>query len=500
MKPKVLIIDDEETILNALSRILGRSMYEVYLASSPEKGMHIIQNSVIDVVISDIMMEGLSGIDLIKWVNQNTPDIPVILITGNPDLTTAKEAVQYKAFDYIQKPVERTKILEVLKKAIEFRHLTEKNKQNFYETIRRVENLTKRNQDLNYQNSIILDTTVDCVITVRPNSEIFSINRSTRERFATVDMPIVGEHISVLYPPKYEKILNRIFYIIINQNTISPRRNSAEIVLLDNKGKEISCDVSICKYRIGDETFYTGIIRDISERKMLTQKLIESEKISFLNSIASSIGHEINNSLTAIMGFIELAIQPNADLSLKDKAIGIAYSQGQKLRNLTYNLLTLGKSKEGWDASPDDRTELNSCLDEVLEVFEKSNRLKRCDLQVQKHPSSLPIQGNKEKIGLIISNLILNSADATNNTGRISIHSYIDKGEPCISIEDNGMGMSQEVLDKLYEPYFTTKPVGKGTGLGMFVVREISRLYGIKYAVDSKPGVGTKFTLRFHKA
>lgn len=500
MKPKVLIIDDDEAILTALNRILGRSMYEVFLASSPEKGIQLIQNNDIDVIISDILMERLSGIDLIRWVNQNTPDIPVILITGNPDLTTAQEAVKYQAFDYIQKPVERSKILYVVQKAIGLRHLNEMKKQNFYETVTRAESLTKRNQDLNYQNSIILDTTADCVITIRPNGEIFSINQSTRERFATKDKPIVGEHISVLYPPRYAKLLNRIFQIVVNQNTISPRRNSAEIELLDSTGKQISCEATICKYTIGDETFYTGIVRDISDRKMLTQKLIESEKISFLNSIASSIGHEINNSLTVIMGYIELAIQPKAELTLKDKAIEIAYSQGQKLRNLTHNLLTLGRSKGGWDSGPDDITDLNLCLDEVLEVFEKSNRIKRCNLQLSKHPSALPIKGNQEKIGLIISNLILNSADATNNSGTIRIHSYLEKEEPCFSIEDDGIGMTQDVIDKLYEPYFTTKAIGKGTGLGMFVVKEISRLYGIKYTVETKPGVGTKFTLRFHKA
>ena len=95
---------------------------------------------------------------------------------------------------------------------------------------------------------------------------------------------------------------------------------------------------------------------------------------------------------------------------------------------------------------------------------------------------------------------MLNAADATENRGNIFIKTYISGTDPIMEIQDDGTGMEQETLVNLYEPYFTTKGLGKGTGLGMFVVREIAELYHIEINVESKKDYGTKFILKFSPA
>ena len=96
--------------------------------------------------------------------------------------------------------------------------------------------------------------------------------------------------------------------------------------------------------------------------------------------------------------------------------------------------------------------------------------------------------------------ILLNAADATDNKGNILIKTYISGNDPIIEIQDDGNGMDEETIQNLYEPYFTTKGLGKGTGLGMFVVKEIADLYHINIKVESKKNIGTKFILTFSPA
>lgn len=495
----VLIIDDEEAILHALDRVLGREGYRIFKTNQPNRGIDILESESIDVVITDLLMEGLTGLDITQWVQENKPDLPVILITGNPDLHSAQEAVRFKAFDYIPKPVERAKILDVVKRAVEQKVSKEESKKQAKETQERADTLNRRYQDLHLQNSIILDTTMDCVITISKSARIFSVNRAAQEKFGSPDRPLINQNVSLLYPKDKTKVYSRYMDFVMRHQMIPQGQKITEIELIDNQGARLYCEVSLCKYTIDNELFYTGIIRDTTEKKLMTQKLIESEKLAVLNTIAASIGHEINNALTAIMGFVELAISPTADEEIRKRTIQVTFSQGEKLRNLTYNLLTLGKQKDGWFDESEEHTDLNLCLEEVLSVFEKSKRIKNCEIILEKVGTPIIVIGSQEKIGLVFSNLILNAADATKNMGKIELRTFWDHSEPCFSIRDNGMGMTPEILAKIYEPYFSTKGVGKGTGLGMFVVKEIAHLYGIRIQVETVVNQGTTFTLRFHR-
>jgi len=497
--PKILIVDDEEGILKALDRILTREGYEVYTTVNPLNAIEIVRKNSIDLVISDIMMAELSGLDLLTRIKSINPFIPVVLITGNPNLSTAREAIQSQAFDYIPKPVERQKILEVTRKGIEAKRKQERDLEEKEASKSIAESLVRKNKDLNLQNTIILDTTKDYVITILKDGTIHSLNKSAREKFEPVGSFLIGQNISVLFPEHRKEIYNRLFRVVVHYKKIS-NRHKLQADLVDKDGNSITTEVSFCSYRIDEEEFFTGIFRDHSERKILTQRLIESEKRAFLTTIAASIGHEINNALTAIMGYVELASRPDSTEELKEKAIQVTFDQVNKLRNLASNLLTLGRKKETWMESESSTTDLNQALRRVLEVFEKSKRLKNCRLHLSMDPEPLYVIGSQDKLELVISNLVLNAADATQNCGDIHISTFKRNEEPYFEISDNGIGMSEEVQSRIFEPYFTTKEMGKGTGLGMFVVKEIAQMYGIRIRIESKENEGSKISLHLKNA
>jgi two-component system sporulation sensor kinase A len=494
----ILIIDDDEAIRDALQRVLTRKGYNVLLANSGKAGIEMMQNHLIHVVVSDILMEDLSGIDLVHWAKDNGIEIPIILITGNPSLISAGEAVRYNAFDYIPKPVESAQILEVINRSIvEFSKIQE-NKNKLLNSQKIEYELIKKNWDLNKQNEAIFSATKDCIITTNSNLIIIYANNAAYTMLGYNESNFLGNSISILFPPNKIRFYNRVVKYYINNILKTETNQITDIQILNFEGKLIDCDLSFCLYNIDSNEFATGIIRDNTQKKKLIQKLIDSERRAFLTTIASSIGHEINNSLSAILGFIDLAMQPNAMINIKDKAIHVTMTQVQKLKNLANNLLSLG-AKQNFDPNIELSmvSDLNICISNVIELFQNSKRLKYCEVNLVKYSEPLKVKGNSDKIGLALSNIILNAADATDNRGKIQITTFMSKSGPTISIEDNGKGMNEEILKNLYEPYFSTKSQSKGTGLGMFVIKEIADLYGIRIDLESKVNEGTKFTLYF---
>lgn len=215
--------------------------------------------------------------------------------------------------------------------------------------------------------------------------------------------------------------------------------------------------------------------------------------------MAASIGHEINNSLTAIQGFVEMASRENADTMLKDRALKVTLNQTEKLRALTSNLLQLGKSLKS-NNEQSKILDLNKEISSVLQVFKETAKLKYCQIKREESSEHIPIKMNSDQFALLLSNILLNAADATNNIGTIEILSYQDQKNSHLIVTDDGDGMSPETLDKIYEPYFTTKELGKGTGLGMFVVKQIVDNFEIRLEIESIAGKGSKFHFIFPKA
>ncbi|XDD49804.1 response regulator [Leptospira sp. WS92.C1] len=492
----VLVIDDESEIRMVLERVISREGYKVFLAKDYDSGIEIISNQKIDVVISDIVMNGKNGLEVAKEIRKINENIPVILMTGNPDLTTAEEAVRNRAFDYISKPIRRTNILEVLEKAKKEKENRDKHSESLLKSETENTKLAQRAKDLYLQNYNILNATSDCVITLDQELKFSSMNQSALNSFGYTEDEIIGKHFNILIPTDKE-----IFYMekVAQLLKRKKKRQIARIShsdLQSKNGEVRTYDISICYYDIEGQTYYTGIARDITNKLLISEKLIDAERRAFLSTLASSIGHEINNSLTAIQGHIEIAKLPDSTDPIRQKAIQITWGQLIKLKTLTNNLLQLGKPGESVK-KPSEQINLNESVESVIDVFQKTSRLKNCQIHFKPDPQSILIESNQDQLSLLLSNIMLNSADATGNRGNITINVHVRNHHPIVSILDDGIGMDEEVIRKIYQPYFTTKGIGKGTGLGMFVAKEIADQYGIRIEIESEPNSGTEFRLIF---
>ncbi|WP_016751287.1 hybrid sensor histidine kinase/response regulator [Leptospira kirschneri] len=492
----VLVVDDEFEIRTVLERVISKEGYQVLSAKDSDSALEIIRNQKVDVVISDIVMNGKNGIEVVKEIRKINENIPVILMTGNPDLNTAEEAVRNRVFDYISKPIRRRNILEILERAKIEKETRDKRAENLIKSETENTKLAQRAKDLYLQNYNILNATSDCVITLDRELKFSGLNQAALYAFGYAEEEIVGKHFEVLIPVGKEKLyMERLNRLLKRKN----KRQISRISRADLKSKngEVKAyEISICYYDIEGQTYYTGIARDITSKLLISEKLIDAERRAFLSILASSIGHEINNSLTAIQGHIEIAKLPDATDPIRQKAIQITWSQLVKLKTLTNNLLQLGKPGENFKRASEP-IDLNECVESVIDVFQKTSRLKNCKIHFKPEPIPLIVESNQDQLSLLLSNIVLNSADATGNQGNIQISVYIKNHHPVVSVLDDGVGMDEEVIQKIYQPYFTTKGIGKGTGLGMFVAKEIADQHKIKIEIESEPNFGTEFRLIF---
>lgn len=189
MDSTVLIIDDEESIRFAFRTFLSKEGYNVLEADDLHTALEVINNNSIDVIFSDIILNEFHGIDLLRKVKEEGLNCPVIMITGQPDMSTAADAVRLGAFDYLIKPIEKKKIIKVAKMAYSFKKLEDDKKKIAEENIKYQKNL-----------EAIFRSVSEAIITFDADKSILNVNKAARNIFNIIPSAIIGKKIDEVSP------------------------------------------------------------------------------------------------------------------------------------------------------------------------------------------------------------------------------------------------------------------------------------------------------------
>lgn len=243
-----------------------------------------------------------------------------------------------------------------------------------------------------------------------------------------------------------------------------------------------------------DLHFVHGVIMDISRRKELEGQLFQNQKMEAVGTLAGGIAHDFNNILNIIMGYavmIEEMLPNDSDLWYKFDRILAA---SKRARNLVTHILTISRQHTPTQESICMKTLLEDNL-ELLRAAIPSTIEIKADLR-----TSSNIFGDPNQIEQIVMNLCTNSYYAMKQKGgKLFVRLFDVKDQVCLEIEDTGSGIPQKVIDKIFDPYFTTKPKGEGTGLGLAIVNGIVEQLGGEISLSSEIGKGTKFRILFQK-
>jgi len=233
------------------------------------------------------------------------------------------------------------------------------------------------------------------------------------------------------------------------------------------------------------------------ERKQLEEQLNHAQKMEAIGQLAGSVAHDFNNVLTAILGFCELALSGMPPEAPERADLGEIQKAGERAAGLTRQLLAFSRQQILQPKVHD----LNTLVSDVHPMLRRLI-FENIELIVSLQPGIGSIKIDATQLEQVLINLVVNARDAMPQGGRITIEtsSVSRPGALSLVVTDDGCGMDEAVRAQIFKPFFTTKGVGKGTGLGLATVQRIVNQCGGTVDVTSQPATGTTFTVSFPPA
>jgi PAS domain S-box-containing protein len=279
-----------------------------------------------------------------------------------------------------------------------------------------------------------------------------------------------------------------------------------ETQLISKTGAVFDVEVTSSPIRHDGEREMMVCLRDITDRKQLERQLWQSQKLEALGTLAGGIAHDFNNILTGISGFSELSLFTCAEGSPIESNLKKIFQASQRAKHLIQQILTFSRGGEQ-QLQP---VHIKPLVKECLQLL-RSSLPTSIDIRYQSDIRTECVMANPTQMHQVIMNLSTNAAHAMRGKGgvlSVALHRvHIDEetgvhemdlasGDYArLAVSDTGHGMTAEIMQNIFDPYFSTKKKGEGTGLGLAVVHGIVKSHGGKIAVQSEPGSGSTFTV-----
>jgi signal transduction histidine kinase/DNA-binding response OmpR family regulator len=537
--PRLLVVDDEETVCQVFERTLGKKNYEVQTTQNANKALEEIKQSFFNLMIIDLKMPGMDGIQLLKRIKKLNPYIEVIILTGFGTTDTAVSAMKLGAFDYITKPFNFKEIEKIIQKCLEKQKLTLENVElkeliALFETSKII--VSTRNLDDLLEK--ILDSSIQ--VTKAKKGSLLLVDEKNRElkiksaRGLKADIIastklFVGEGISgwvaregkpVLVTnieqdkrfkktndPKYETksfmsaplvsvpfvFQGKVLGVVNVSDKISGEAfTKRDLTLLSVLTSQGAIAIENAKLYSQLQNKVKELEQSIKGLNQAKEQLIRSEKLVSIGRLASGIVHEICNPLNVISGHVQLLMMDIEKDSSLIKSLKIIEDNVARTSRIANNLLKFAKPSQLEISILD----VNQLLEEALSMVAKRIYLKNIKM-VKNFASSLPdIFGDSQQLQQVFLNIILNAEQSMSDGGDliISTNSTPEKNFVEISFQDTGCGIPQCNINRIFDPFFTAKQGGRG--LGLSVSYGIIKMHKGTIDVESKEGEGSTFTIK----
>ncbi len=350
----------------------------------------------------------------------------------------------------------------------------------------------------------VLSLAPDAIVAVDAGSRIRVFNTGAESLFGYCAGDVMGQPLDMLIPDRFQSShaehMAR-FRSGSEQSKLMTERS--EVYGMRADGTEFLAEASVFKLDLDGETVLTAMLHDVTARKQAEAELIaakeqaetaliQAEKLAALGTLASGIGHEINNPLYAIMGAAE-AIRDGDDLARgQDHATDII-GYCKHIAEIIKNLAGYSQPAEKHGLQP---VNINAALSEALSMAQLSLRTDTIAIK-QRLGAASTISAKFEDIQQAFFNVIRNALQAMGREGTLLIESIDQADQVLIRISDTGSGIAPDDMAKIFDPFFTTKGPDEGEGIGLFVVRQIIKKYGGSIDYESAVGEGTTCAITF---
>ena len=511
MKETILVIDDNAALLESLQGYLEDRDYRVLTAENGRAGLEKLEAEKPDLVLTDLRMPEVDGIGVLKRAQEVAPETPTIVVSGTGRIADTVQALKYGAWDYILKPVEDMSVIgHAVERALEHVKLLREKRDyqaNLEATVRErtaeLEKAKKTMEDIIDHNPMSIQIVDAEGRTLRVNaahdrlfgqvpSADFSVFRDSQmarkgmgEYMERVRKGEVVHFPDFPYEAKDSKGARKIWIRMVG------------FPLLDSGGKperHVLMHEDVTARKEADE-----------ERERLQSQLAQSQKMESVGRLAGGVAHDFNNMLGVILGYTEMALEGvPKDQPLYEGLLEIRKATDRSA-DLTRQLLAFARKQT---ISPR-VLDLNETVEGMLKMLRRLIG-EQVNLEWLPGPGAGQVKMDPSQIDQILVNLCVNARDAIGERGdiRIETGSATLGEEKCagregavpgeylrLKVEDTGCGMDAETLAHAFEPFYTTKKLGSGTGLGLATVHGIVRQNKGFIEVSSEPGKGTTFEI-----
>ncbi len=475
-KPRVLVVDDEKRIRDACFRMLSEEGFEVEQAENGEECLKKIQDAHFDIVLLDLMMPGVSGMDALAEVKSLHPDTVVIVITGYATIEHSIEAMKKGAFDFLPKPFSPQDLRMVVSKAIEF--------------LRTLQDIATEKSRMR----VMINSLGDGVLITDNQKNVALANPAFLKMIICTATDVIGRPVSdIIEDPTLLGMIDEAL-----EQTADTFAELTEEVTVCGKGDDTIIGARCIPFRdrLDRNLGTVTVLHDITAMKKMDQM-----KSDFVSMVA----HEIKSPLNSVLMQVKVLLDGLAG-DLTDKQREVLSRVSDKIQSLTMlssELLDLAKIESGLINQEKEELDIPEIAKNQVEFYQDKAQAKSIRLSILQTDHPVSVMGNKNNIEEVVSNLITNAIRYTPEGGEIRVSAGDEKDYACITVSDTGFGIPEEDKDRIFDRFYRVKNEKtryiNGTGLGLAIVKSIIEAHNGMITVDSKVDEGTTFSVYLPK-
>lgn len=258
-------------------------------------------------------------------------------------------------------------------------------------------------------------------------------------------------------------------------------------------GKVIPIQLNVAKLP-GENNEYLGrtiVISDVTEVRKLQQQVDQSEKLAVIGQLAAGVAHEIGNPLASISSIVQILQRKSTDHFISDQLINVK-DNINRISKIVRELVDLSRPPSHDSLI----TQINEVVRTAVGIVKYDKRVKKVEFKTNLNPDLPMIEVVPDQLIQVFINILINSLDAIKGEGTIKVNTSYDDDNIYVSILDNGIGIDEAIIKKIFDPFVTTKQVGEGTGLGLSVSYGIIKKFNGEINVNSVLGEGSEFKIQ----
>ena len=341
-------------------------------------------------------------------------------------------------------------------------------------------------------NESIIESINVGLLAVDLEGRVTRLNSALEEILDLSRVQAVGKRVEDLFSEDFTDTLRQV--LGNDRWRLREIRNIYKIHTATFVGRSLVLNIAIAPLQDSQEqTGALVVLEDVTSRVRLEEQLQQREKLSSIGLLAAGVAHEVNTPLTGVSSYTQMLLGMLSENDPKHALLLKVRRQAERATNIVNNLLNFSRTG---DATEFSELDVSRVLDDTLQLLEPQLRGNQIEIVRGYDPESPLVIGNSGKLQQVFTNLLLNARDALPGGGSIRISTIpSDDHSLMIEVSDSGTGIAPEDVAKIYDPFYTTKGVGRGTGLGLAVSYGIVQEHSGHISVESTPGHGTIFRI-----